>query len=62
MTGKPPLEVDDETLERWSREAHEWARKVKQGVNNTMIGVPPHGDCKSCDRDEEHEHKFRLSK
>lgn len=58
---KPPLEVTDEMREKWSREAREWASSLRREVDS-VLGVPAQGWCKSCDRDEPHEHIFSISK
>ncbi len=74
VESKPPLEVDEATLERWKREAREAAQKTieefrkKYGDNWREIikgqGVPGipgvQGWCKQCDRSEEHKHTFTI--
>ncbi len=29
---KPPIEVDEETLERWTQEAKVWAREARKKI------------------------------
>ncbi len=52
---KPPIEVDKETLERWTREAKEWADTAKKRVveQGGDIPIDPW-------MDEDHEYKFRV--
>jgi len=50
---KPPLEVDEKTRARWSREAVKWARKTRKKV--------PQGDMPpGRDPDDKHKYVFPL--